>query len=364
MASEERAWQLIARAISGELSPEELNELEAIFAAEPHYRADYENIKRLTLDQEHLPVIDERGALERGLKKFDGEFADNNFAGRPLFQSRLEPIKVSNFKKWYAAASVIAFLMIGLPVYYKLHLKNTQIASEPLLTRYGQRIKATLPDSSVVWLNAGSSIQYVANTQNGQREILLSGEAYFDVKHDAAHPFVVHAGKLNIVVLGTAFNIKAYKSDPYIETTLIRGKVEILNTVKPGKSIVMYPNQKVRVNTETNADKKTVLSDKRAVKDSVDMEGKKEFIAVVPDSTIVETAWVNNKLSFKKEDFASLARQLDRWFNVSITFDDDKYLNKQFTGTFKDQSIYDVMRDLQLTQPFHYSIKNDQIHIW
>jgi transmembrane sensor len=362
MAPEETIWQLIARAVSGEISPEEVEELEAIFIANPEYRTDYENIKSLSLDHEHLPVIDERRALERGLEKFDNNFANNNIADRLLFQTRLEPLKVRNFRKWYASAAIVAFFMVSPIIFYKLHSKTGQISSEVLVTHYGQRKKATLPDGSVVWLNAGSSIEYI---QNGKREVLLSGEAYFDVKHDAAHPFVVHAGKLNVVVLGTAFNIKAYKTEPYIETTLIRGKVEILNTVRPGVAIVLLPNQKVRVNMQTNADKKTVLLNKLSVKDSTaDITDKKQFVAAVPDSSIVETAWVNNKLSFKNEDFESLTRQLDRWYAVTIMFDNNKYAGKHFTGTFKNQNIDEVMQALQLTESFHYSINNDQIHIW
>ncbi len=364
MAPEEKIWQLIARAVSGEINPEELEELEAIFNAQPQYRADFENIKSLSLDHEHLPLIDERRAMERGLEKFNNEFADSNIADRPLFQTRLEPLRARSFRKWYAAAAVIAFFMASILVFYKLRTKPTQVSSELLLTHYGQRIKATLPDGSVVWLNAGSSIKYVNNIRDGKREVMLNGEAYFDVKHDAVHPFVVHAGKLNVVVLGTAFNIKAYNTEPYIETTLIRGKVEILNTVKPGAPIVLLPNQKVRVDTQTNTNNKVVLFGKHVVKDSTVMPRKKEFIAEVPDTTIVETAWVDNKLSFKNEDFASLARQLNRWFAVNITFDNDKYVDRHFTGTFKNQNIDEVMQALQLTESFHYSINNDQIRIW
>jgi len=86
---------------------------------------------------------------------------------------------------------------------------------------------------------------------------------------------------------------------------------------------------------------------------------------VLPDEAIAETAWVNDKLTFKKENFGDLAKQLERWYNVEIVFDNDSYNSKEFTGTFKDQNIDEVMHALQLTgTSFHYNLKNNQIHIW
>jgi len=369
MTPEERTWLLISRAVSGDITPEELHDLECVFLTQPELREDYENIIRLKLNTPSSFSLDERRALERGLEKLNNTLSDEpNFIERDLFTyHELKPLKQKNsYIKWISvAASIIAVLFVGVYALRKTTAVNTS-HQEVLATHFGTRMHHTLPDGSTVWLNAGSSIKYADNLiVNGKREVTLSGEAYFDVKHDAQHPFIVHAGKLNVVVLGTSFNVKAYTTDRFIETTLINGKVEILNDAKPGTRIVMYPNEKVRVDTIANIAKKIMLTNKQIVRDSVSLSTSSETVKpLVPDESIDETAWVSNKLTFKKENFSDLATQLERWYAVGITFDNDKYLNKQFTGTFKDQDINEVMSALQLTQSFHYSITNNQIHIW
>jgi transmembrane sensor len=364
MTSEEKAWLLISRAVSGEITPEELKEMESIFVAQPQLRSDFENIKRIKLSSAADHSIDERRALERGLKKFDDEFAESEYAGHSLFNQRLEPLKRNSNKGWMIAASIITILGLGLLARRYTSGQVETEAPQTFFASYGKRIKATLPDGSVVWLNSGSTVKYAGYAASGKREITLNGEAYFDVKHDGAHPFIVHAGKLNVVVLGTAFNVKAYNTDAFIETTLIRGKVEILNDAKPGKPIVMYPNEKIRVNTNINTVNKVMLANKIAVPDSVASANNGLAKVLLPDESIDETAWVSNKLIFKKENFNELASQLERWFNVSIVFDNDKYKDIPLTGAFENEDINQVMQYLRLTAPFHYKITNNQIHIW
>ncbi len=363
MASEDRVWLLISRSISGDITEAEAGELENIFREQPEFRADYENLKKIRIEPRGIISLEERRALERGIEKFKLSInEEDGFNDVPLFGThQLKPLRRKRSKIWMAAASVITLLFAG--AYTLSHHKNTSSNQQVLAAQYGKRIHTILPDGSSVWLNSGSSIKYANNlVVNGKREVLLIGEGYFDIKHDAKHPFIVHAGKLNIVVLGTAFDVKAYTGDKYIETTLIRGKVEILNDSKPDSKIVLYPNEKVSVNTNQNEVKEVKLVTKAPIADSVSSE--KNTPPTLPDEDITETSWVTNSLSFSKEDFTDLAKQLERWYNVEIVFDNDSYSAKQFTGTFKNQDINEVMRALQFTQPFHYAITNNQIHIW
>ncbi len=349
--------------MAGEISPDELEEMESIFVAEPERRADYENLKNLKITSRN-PLGNERRAMEQGIEKFDKMLAGNEFTERLLFTGRLEPLPRRWPRYWWAAAVVIPVLAASVFT-LKFFKADNLPAQQVIAAGFGKRIQAMLPDGSTVWINSGSSIKYSGYAKNGNREATLNGEAYFDVKHDAKHPFIVHAGRLNVVVLGTAFNVKAYSTDGFVETTLIRGKVEILNNAKPGAGIVLYPNQKVRVDDIANIVKKVVLVSKNPVRDSLSSaSAKKTEEVALPDESIDETAWVSNKLTFKREDFSELAVQLERWYGVTIVFDNDKYLSKQFTGTFKNQDINEVMLALKLTQPFHYTINNNQIHIW
>lgn len=363
MTSEDRAWFLIARSVSGDITPAERDELDLILLAEPQLRAGFDDIKRLKLDSPVAPSMDERRALERGLEKLDHSLANEGRSmERLLFNNGPEPLYSRSSKWWMAAASVIALIVAGSIAlrYYKAN--NTNPVQQQLATSYGKRIRTILPDGSSVWLNAGSTIKYADNlVVNGKREVTLNGEAYFDVKHDTVHPFIVHAGKMNVVVLGTAFNVRAYQGDQYMETTLIRGKVQVMNLNKPGQNVVLYPNEKVTVATQSDIAQKSKVWVKNS-KPAADSLATTE--AQLPNETIAETAWVNNKLTFRRQNFADLAKQLERWYNVEITFDNDTYNSKEFTGTFKDQNIDEVMRALQFTEQFHYSLKNNQIHIW
>jgi transmembrane sensor len=365
MTSEEKIWLLISRSVSGEISADEVDELELIFQARPELRAEHENIRNLKTMAPGGFSMAERRAMERGLEKFDEALNnERGFAEKPLiYHGRLDPLQRNTRKSWMIAASVIILLMTGIWVKFYTGHTDKPIQQQAIVTPNGKRVHTILPDGSSVWLNAASSIKFVSNQNNlGKREVFLTGEAYFDVIHDAQHPFIVHAGKLNVVVLGTAFNVKAYNGEQFVETTLIRGKVEILNENAPATHIVMYPNQKITINTIKNTAKKILLINKATVKDSMIVSTPASV--ALPDTAIDETAWLSNRLSFKQKSFEEIAVQLERWYNVSIVFDNNKYTRKKFTGTFKNQAINEVIHAFQYTEPFHYSITNNQIHIW
>ena len=362
MTAYDRAWVLIARAISGEISIAEQQELDQRLASDPELNAIYHDLTAMQLHETAELTSAGRKAMERGLDKLDESLTgERRFIERYIFDhSRLSPISKNRYGKWLAVSGIAAMLLCGIYI-----LKPTPQKEKPvqvIATNYGKRVQATLPDGSVVFINAGSKLSY---TMNAKREVYLSGEAYFDVKHDSAHPFIVHAGSLGIVVLGTAFDVKAYKDDKYIETTLIRGKVSVINEARPGKPIVLLPNEKLTVGTENMLVKKLTVSAKQQTVDSMAVAPAVNAQLQLPDSGITETGWVNNRLTFKKETFDDLARQLERWYNVKIVFDNDRYSDKKLTGTFTGQGIDDVMRALQYTQPFHYAMnENHEIHIW
>ena len=363
MTAQDRSWLLIARAISGDINSDEQEELNLLLLADPELRAIFNNLSEMQISHPPHLSSEAKKAMERGLDKLDQSLSsEKRFLERYIFDhSKLQPIRTHNYKAWASVAAIAAMLVCCFYIFYPAGETKNLVAQQEIATHYGKRIHTVLPDGSSVWLNSGSSITYTRNLLiNGKREVNLTGEAYFDIKHDSSHPFIVRAGKLQIVVLGTAFNVKAYKEDAFIETTLIRGKVAITNDARPGRAIVLLPDQKVSINTTTTTIKKSILAIKVATKDSLAISPEMKM----PDEAITETAWVNDKLTFKKEQFSELATQLERWYDVRITFDNDKYLSKQFTGAFRDQDINEVMRALQLTQPFHYAVNNNEIHIW
>ncbi|MGY3053815.1 transmembrane sensor [Pedobacter sp. UYEF25] len=366
MNPEDRIWLLISRAIAGDLSPAELQEMEQHFLLYPELRIIHGNLHRLRVNVPAFHSVEERRAMERGLVRFDNLILkEGTYAENLMFEhSTIQPLRRNQRRNWMVAASIISLLIIGaLSFQYKVGLNP--LKQQELSTLYGKRNHTILPDGSKVWLNAGSSINYTSGIfGSGKREVTLVGEAYFDVKHDSAHPFVVHAGKLNIAVLGTAFNVKAYANENFAETTLIRGKVSLSVDGISGSALVLHPNEKATIRTDNFVVLKTLVSNRKVEIDS--LSKSKQTVTDLPSvpEDVTETAWIANKLSFKKESFANLAKQLERWYDVTIVFNNEKYVNKEFTGAFKGQDIDEVMRALQLIQPFNYKKTNNQIHIW
>ena len=212
-----------------------------------------------------------------------------------------------------------------------------------------------LPDSTVVWLNAGSKLTYNEHFGTNNRNATLVGEAFFDVKKSTM-PFIIHANTVQIKVLGTAFNVKAYPDEKTTETSLLRGRVEITLDKRPGELYILKPNEKLVVANEP-VEKETIVPE------------KKQPIAVLErikhlnDSTIIETSWVHNEFIFEDEAFSDIARKMERWYGVNIEFKDGNIANEHISGTFTTETIQEALTALQYSTKFHYSVKGTMITI-
>lgn len=210
----------------------------------------------------------------------------------------------------------------------------------------GARKFAKLPDGTQLWLNAGSRIVLARGFSQDQRELTLEGEAFFDVKHDEQHPFVIHTGAYEVRVLGTALNVRAYPGESSMETTLIEGKAEVGLAGNPQSAILLHPNEKVIFPREgENYERRPIVPDRT-------------------DGTIAETSWTKNKLVFRNETLADMSTRLERWYNITIVFDDKRYQQDTISGTFPDMPIDEVMHALRITSGFQYKIEKDTVHIW
>jgi ferric-dicitrate binding protein FerR (iron transport regulator) len=255
-------------------------------------------------------------------------------------------------------SAVAAFLILavsGIWLWNVLYIKAPP-QKNIISTKNGSKSKIELPDGTQVWLNVGSRIKYDENYGKENRELTLTGEAYFDVARDASKPFILHTGKMDVKVLGTVFNVKAYPGDATTEAALIKGSIEVSFPGRPQEKMILKPSDKISiVNKETNIAEDTVRL-RRA--------NSKERPAIVVSSVqyepvssaIIETSWVNNKLIFRRKTFEELARDIERWFNVTVEIQDSSILSKKFTGTFSNESITDALYALSLSYPFHYRV--------
>ena len=232
----------------------------------------------------------------------------------------------------------------------------------------GSKTRTILPDGSTVWLNAGSRIVY-ANFNGPVREITLEGEAFFDVVSVVSatthqkKPFIVHAGTIDIKVLGTAFNVKSYPEEKTIETTLLRGLVQITRKGDTkGGPLYLHPNEKI-VLPAGSAD---AGIDNKPVTPATTQAATQHIIRIdstVQESEHPETAWVYNRLEFRGDNFEQLALKLERWYNIRIYFEDDAARQLVFNGSLQNETVEQAFAALKVAVPFNVSINNNEVYI-
>ena len=290
-------------------------------------------------------------------------------AGEPVAATPLSPRRIPG-AVWYSAAAVI-LLLAGLWL-YRSQLPS-RANSEGLAIHWLQKTTPpakksvlTFSDGTVVTLNSATTILYPDSFGDSSREIYLNGEAYFDVAKDPRHPFVIHANKMNIKVLGTSFNVKSYQSEPLSEATLIKGSIEVTLNDRPSDRIILKPEEKLIVQNHL-----AVRSPIGARFSAPDSAGKATRYSLTnlthfPNNikTVIETSWVENKLVFSDKDFAQLSGQLERWYGVHIEFGNEEVKQYRFTGFFEKESLPQALDALKMIEDFHYKISDSTVYIY
>jgi transmembrane sensor len=314
----------------------------------------------------------------------------NEEAGQPARRAK------TTRKRFYAGA-VTAALMISCLILWLTRQISTPspIAGKTSpkgyvqISKPGERKSFQLPDGSKVMLNAGSTLGIPTDFNHSRRDIYLEGEAYFDVTKDAQKPFIIHTSRMDIKVLGTAFNIKAYPGDALAEASLLTGSVEVLVKDPQHTKFILRPREKIVVpnSGEVFGQPHSILAGPDSTFDRIDSAAARidspaariDSAAARPDpgvagtsapgkrrysiqklsrnkadSTLVEISWTENRLAFNDNSLENIAAQLERWYNVSIRFDDEAVKQFRFTATFNKKTISQVLDALQLSRPFEY----------
>lgn len=253
------------------------------------------------------------------------------------------------------AASVIALITVAA-LAYTTYTRGKAPRLYEYYTASDNHKTIMLPDSSVVILNGNSHLAISKNFDATHREVSVTGEAFFDIRHDANHPFIVHTNEYRIRVLGTSFNVRSYPDEKGTETDLITGKVEIVSDTEKER-IVLNPEQKFILEKRTVPGKSA-----GAVVAPV-----KGTIARLKIDTLthraIETSWMRRKMEIKGETLIQIAERLQSWYGIQISFDSDAVKQYRYTATFDDENIFKVLQYLQQSYPFTYKIEHDSIVI-
>jgi transmembrane sensor len=253
--------------------------------------------------------------------------------------------------------SAVAIILVAATIVAFNNYSGSEVkAVKAFVSACGERKNIQLPDGSIVILNASSKIEIDNSFGVSSRNVYLEGEAFFDVKHDAALPFVVHTLMMNVKALGTAFDVKAYRSDKITETSLIRGLVEITLKESHNRKMLLHPNQKIRW---VHKLKKERDNNAAVLQQEMTMDANSLTRVLKPsyNGSIKEIAWTENKLIFEDEPLEEISRLLGRWYGVNIQFQDDDIRGYRFTGMFEKEDLNTVLSFLKESKHFNYEIE-------
>ena len=277
----------------------------------------------------------------------------NNFVPDPVLDRlhhriRMEEEK-ANFQKpilrkifdvfsKYAALLILPLLLFYIYLTYRTQevnpSKTDHVVWHKIKATVGMHADFILPDGSHVWLNSGSVLKYPDSFTDGVRKVVLSGEAFFDIVKDDSQPFLVKAGKMDIEVKGTRFNVINYPDETVSELILESGSVRLysgnsndnkaITNIKPGELAVF--------DTVTN---KLTIS-------NVDVRKY--------------TSWKEGVLIFRDDHMENVVRKLDKWFNVEIILQSPELKEYVYTATYRDETLPQILELLKISAPIKYFI--------
>lgn len=276
------------------------------------------------------------GSCEVFMKnKFDARLAwtkvNKKIAGKTVSKQRFNRVL-------YATIGLAASLLIILSVTFFTNVLSSSGETVKISTNYGSRTSIILPDGSHVKLNVGTNLEYSFDRFNNLREVQFNGEGFFEVAKSKA-PFVIHTPEgLNIKVLGTKFNLKAYAEENEIRTTLIEGKVELIKS--GSKSLFLEPGQIANYNK------------------------KIEKLEYVTGQVYQDIGWVDNKLYMENMSLNEVCKVLERWYAVNIVLENKEMGdNFHYTGVLKEKTISEVLDALCELSDLKYQVKGNYINI-
>ncbi|MFH7015426.1 FecR family protein [Flavobacterium sp. FlaQc-47] len=221
-------------------------------------------------------------------------------------------------------------------------VEDQEVVYNTLKVPYGKKFKLVLSDGTVVSLNSGTTLKYPEQFGiHSKRSVYLTGEAFFEVAKDKEHPFIVNANEVDIEVLGTKFNVSAYPENPTVNGTLVEGSIQMYEVENNQNVVLLKPNQ--MATWQKNSKKITTK------------EVDPAFFS----------AWTKGELAFKDTPFSTIAKIIQRTYDVEIINENAVLAKQNFTGTIKisESSVENILELLKRDTPFNYSIKQNTITI-
>ena len=355
---------LTMKFLSGDISSSEKDELDNLISANDENRSLFLALKKTWFAtstwQNYIPALDTSKSWEKVQASINAETSP-----------QAAPNRITWNTIWKIVAAGLILISISSLLTLQFTKKSAYTSQASLCevsTPLGSRSHTILPDGTEVWLNAGTTLKYPVAFTSRERDVYLTGEAYFKVKSDKAHPFVVHYADIKIKAVGTEFNVKAYPDENRIETTLINGIVNMEGRDKDKKifRITMMPKQKITlIPSESYSDITEVTHQTSESKEEIQPKQKNSSLpeslsisTLLTDSvkTVLYTSWKDDQWVFEGEKISKIAILLERRYNVSVLFNPGELKNYTFTGTFQQETLEQVLEVLKITSPVRYQM--------
>jgi len=321
MESKKDYIDLLPEYFSGALSDEDR------VAVEDWKNASEENLQIFKESEKVYHSLD----LLTEMKRYNSTFALQKVDERI---SNEKPVR-SLIYYWQRIAAILVLPLLLASIYFYYNNNSfDNIVWQAYQTPPGVKSQLHLPDGTSVILNSDTKIEYPSTFSSNERRVILTGEAFFDVVKDASHPFVVNAGKIGIEVKGTKFNVFNYADEAKTEVVLAEGKVDLIDN-KTGNHTVLAEMKPGEQAVYQRAEAKILMHE-------VDVD---RYIG-----------WIDGMLIFRDDNLEQVVRSLERWYNVDITIQNPEIKDYIFTGTFKHETITQVLDLLKRTSPFDYYI--------
>lgn len=318
-------WELIIARLKQESTAEQ-NVLFQHWIAEESNARLFREIEILW-EEIRNEVSEARPDVAASWKKMEARLKKNQAKDRAKDPTKDRTKKItfrSAFYKFAAAAAAVV-LLVGLSYSYLDYQAQSRL--QTYSTLYGKS-KIMLPDSSVVWLNAGTTIRYAsAFTRN--RQLHLDGEASFEVTKDKKHPFIVSTGGMKVKVYGTEFNVNSYPAAEHIQVALHQGSVSLL--LENGSESFLKPGE------------------------IATLDKKNQQLKIEETDTRMEAFWASESISFKNKPLGYICKYLEKWYRIRIEVDPEIASSQYYTFTVKDDSIEAILRIMAKINPISYT---------
>ncbi len=245
--------------------------------------------------------------------------------------------RVILWRYWSVAASIVLFVLSGTLFYFSQQ-DSSSFPEMSIVCTAGEdgKRQVTLPDGTLVWLNAGTQLVYPEKFTSRLREVFITGEAFFDVVKDAKRPFIVKSDAVNIKVVGTRFNMKSYQNEDVVEIVLEKGSVSFCQTNEElDNFILLHPDERAEISKTT---------------------GK---VTIAKIDAGFYTSWRDGKLQFKAQTLGTIMTVLEKVHNVKIKVTDEKLKQEIYTGKFENgETVEQILDIIKLNTHIKYSYKN------